>query len=312
MNSLVSIIIPTHNRVHLIGETLESVIAQTYKNWECIVVDDGSNDYTDQLMEFYCERDARIQFYHRPAHKPKGANACRNYGFALSKGAYINWFDSDDIMHPEKLTLQYFAVVKHDLDIHISQSIYFKRTISDDNLNELKSFNFESDLFNDFISYVLKFFTPSSLIKRDFLEKQQITFNEKLHRNQEFEFYIHVLANKAKVTFSDKVLTFVRSHSSSISFSGYAKEKAMSIFYSNFIILQKYPDRINQKSIAVVKDRIITVYSSLLINKDFDSAKEIIDRLSQSLLTNNLYRLKFKLAYFSYRFFNGGNKILRF
>ena len=80
-NPLVSIIIPTYNRAHFIGETLESVLAQTYHNWECIVIDDGSTDYTDELMEFYCEKDSRIQYYHRPSHKPKGANACRNYGF---------------------------------------------------------------------------------------------------------------------------------------------------------------------------------------------------------------------------------------
>ena len=96
-NPLVSIIIPTYNRAHFIGETLESVIAQTYENWECIVVDDGSTDYTDELMEYYCKKDTRIQYHHRPDIKPRGANACRNYGFGVSKGEYINWFDSDDL-----------------------------------------------------------------------------------------------------------------------------------------------------------------------------------------------------------------------
>ncbi|WP_372938266.1 glycosyltransferase family 2 protein, partial [Seonamhaeicola sp.] len=86
---LVSIIIPTYNRAHLIGETLDSVLAQTYTHWECIVVDDGSSDHTSQVVATYCKNDARFQYHQRPLDRPKGANACRNYGFELSKGEYI-------------------------------------------------------------------------------------------------------------------------------------------------------------------------------------------------------------------------------
>lgn len=83
---LVSIIIPTYNRAHLIGETLDSVLAQIYTNWECIVVDDGSTDSTAELLAFYVEKDSRFQYHHRPKDRLKGANACRNYGFELSRG----------------------------------------------------------------------------------------------------------------------------------------------------------------------------------------------------------------------------------
>ena len=105
-NPLVSIIIPTYNRVHLIGETLDSIIAQTYQNWECIVVDDGSTDGTDELMAAYVGQDSRFQYHHRPEERLSGGNAARNYGFEMSKGEYINWFDSDDLMHSEKLEKQ--------------------------------------------------------------------------------------------------------------------------------------------------------------------------------------------------------------
>ena len=56
MRPFVTIIIPTYNRHQLIGETLDSIMAQTYGNWECIVVDDGSSDYTAELMEFYTNK----------------------------------------------------------------------------------------------------------------------------------------------------------------------------------------------------------------------------------------------------------------
>ena len=85
MNPLVSIIILTFNRGHLIGETLDSVMLQTYENWECIVVDDGSRDNTSKLLKSYVQKDSRFQYHHRSSKRLKGANACRNYGFELSK-----------------------------------------------------------------------------------------------------------------------------------------------------------------------------------------------------------------------------------
>ena len=106
MNPLLSIIIPTYNRAHLIGETLDSVLGQTYKNWECIIVDDGSTDKTPEVIANYIQKDSRFQFYNRPSDRPKGANACRNFGYEISTGKYVKWFDSDDIMHPEFLEKQ--------------------------------------------------------------------------------------------------------------------------------------------------------------------------------------------------------------
>lgn len=89
-NPLISIIIPTYNRSCLIGETLDSVLAQTYTNRECIVVDKGSNDNTDQLMAFYVEKEPRIQYYHQLKDRYKGVNACRNYGLEWSNGEFLH------------------------------------------------------------------------------------------------------------------------------------------------------------------------------------------------------------------------------
>ena len=94
---LVSIIIPTYNRAHLIGETLDSVLAQTYTNWECIVVDDGSTDGTDKLIIAYCEKDARLQYFKREI-LPKGASHCRNIGLEKASGEYCMFLDSDDLL----------------------------------------------------------------------------------------------------------------------------------------------------------------------------------------------------------------------
>ena len=109
---LVSVIIPTYNRAHLIGETLDSVLAQTYQNWECIIVDDGSTDNSDEVIGEYVNKDSRFKYYHRPEEHLPGGNGARNYGFKMSQGKYIQWFDSDDLMVAEKLELKVRAMLE--------------------------------------------------------------------------------------------------------------------------------------------------------------------------------------------------------
>src|SRR5699024_7007376 len=103
MSALISIIIPTFNRAHLIGETLDSIIAQTYQNWECIVVDDGSTDNTDEVLKAYCEKDPRFVFITKPKQLLPKPSASRNLGIKLSKANFINFLDSDDLMLAHKI-----------------------------------------------------------------------------------------------------------------------------------------------------------------------------------------------------------------
>jgi len=97
---LVSVIIPTYNRAALLCEAVDSVLQQTYRNIEVIVVDDGSTDDTTAVMEKYGDR---VRYSRRPN---AGVNAARNLGFKQSKGEFIALLDSDDLWAPYKLELQ--------------------------------------------------------------------------------------------------------------------------------------------------------------------------------------------------------------
>src|SRR5690606_1711227 len=105
----------------------------------CIVVDDGSTDETEALLEHYIEKDSRFQFHKRPdAHLP-GGNGARNYGFNLSKGVYIQWFDSDDLMMPNKIELSVYQIQNIKKDLVISNFHFIgkqpkKRILEFDNL----------------------------------------------------------------------------------------------------------------------------------------------------------------------------------
>ncbi len=100
MNPTVSVIIPTYNRCNLLIEAVDSVLSQTYDNYELIVVDDGSTDETPSLMPDY---NPRIRYIWQDN---QGESAARNRGMALARGEYIAFLDSDDLWLPEKLSFQ--------------------------------------------------------------------------------------------------------------------------------------------------------------------------------------------------------------
>jgi hypothetical protein len=95
----VSIIVPVYNREDLLPETLDSVRAQTFTDWECVIVDDGSTDESFAVAERYAAEDPRFRALRREG-EPKGANRCRNQGFAASTGEYVIFLDSDDLLAP--------------------------------------------------------------------------------------------------------------------------------------------------------------------------------------------------------------------
>lgn len=102
---LVSILIPAYNSEQLIGETIESALAQTYRNREIIVVDDGSKDGTLGVARRYRADGVRTLTQTR-----LGAAAARNNAYSVCRGDYIQWLDADDILHPEKIEKQVEAI----------------------------------------------------------------------------------------------------------------------------------------------------------------------------------------------------------
>lgn len=99
---LVSVIMPCFNSSEFISTAIESVIAQTYSHWELIIVDNGSQDDTVQIVNSYCEKDKRVSIY---SERDKGAARARNRGISHSSGKYLAFLDSDDIWDPKKLEL---------------------------------------------------------------------------------------------------------------------------------------------------------------------------------------------------------------
>lgn len=124
MNSI-SIVIPTYNREKLLQKTLDSIIAQTNPNWECIVVDDHSTDNTMDLLQEYHDKDSRIRFA-KNTHR-KGAPGARNTGLELTKNDWVMFFDSDNLMYDNLIE----TVMKNSDDEH-DVFVWFSNVISSD------------------------------------------------------------------------------------------------------------------------------------------------------------------------------------
>ena len=131
---LVSVIIPVYNRAGLISETLDSLTRQTYPNWEAIVVDDGSTDGAYELVENIAESEKRIRLFKRDC-EPKGAPVCRNIGIEKSKGRYVIFLDSDDLMKDFCIERRIHFFEKFpDEDFLVFQSVLFEKKTDDRNL----------------------------------------------------------------------------------------------------------------------------------------------------------------------------------
>jgi glycosyltransferase involved in cell wall biosynthesis len=128
---LVSIVVPNFNRASIICETLDSVAKQSYSNWECIIVDDGSTDDSESVIRAYCEKDARFKYFSRNR-IPKGAPTCRNIGLEKSCGEYVIFLDSDDLLASWCLEKRIQIIEQHsNNDLWVFPTVHFIFTPED-------------------------------------------------------------------------------------------------------------------------------------------------------------------------------------
>ena len=212
----ISIIIPVFNRAILLPTTLNSIIEQTFTDWECILVDDHSSDASFEVMEEYQKKDVRFKAYRRPGVLKKGANACRNFGFTKSTAPLIKWFDSDDIMLFNHLDIAYQTLIEKNLDFVVTDTVNFDHK---DGKIKGKPYNFDKKkaiiTSENFAISNIGWITDDFLGIREILEK--FKFNEVITTDgDEYNFFVRLLNYSNKGVFIDEVLTHRRIHDASL------------------------------------------------------------------------------------------------
>lgn len=213
MNILVSIIIPTYNRADLLKETLISVSKQKLISWECIIVDDGSEDHTRYIVNEFIDADKRFSYFLRPSTYAKGASSCRNYGFLKSKGKYIQWLDDDDLISDNKLFSQVqtlksceSAIATCDWDILWPGKKYFRR-----NLLNGKDFLLPKEYFEE-LRKQQTFVPPHTFLAPRYVVEKAGLWHPNLTLNDDAEFFSRVVVEAKKVVSSPNCYVLYREH----------------------------------------------------------------------------------------------------
>ncbi|WP_336094495.1 glycosyltransferase family 2 protein [Leeuwenhoekiella sp. CH_XMU1409-2] len=207
-----SIIIPVYNGEEYLKETLTSIQKQTYLNWECVVVDDGSRDSSVNIAELFALHDTRFKIFQRPASLPKGANSCRNFGFDQITGDFVNWFDADDYMLPQFIETKMQAF-KNNVKLVISSGFFTNELL--ENKKPMHVFQTQ-ELYTDYFLWKLKLTTASVALKKSFLTDKSL-FDNTLEKSQEFEFFTRLFVDLSSESYRiiEKELFLYRSHPSS-------------------------------------------------------------------------------------------------
>ena len=210
---LVSIIIPCYNQGRFLNDCLQSVFKQTYAIWECIIIDDGSTDKTQQVAEKWTKNDFRFHFIKIPN---QGVSAARNVGLSRAKGEWIQFLDADDYLDPTKLNKS-IQIYKNDKTVNFIVT-NFRHFTTDFNVTTPAFCNLKKEYltvkkmlyeWNDTFSLPIH----TVLLKKELVG--DLLFPVGLTAQEDWFFWVSIFKKKCHIYFIDKPLVLYRSHANS-------------------------------------------------------------------------------------------------
>ena len=192
----ISVIIPTYNRKHTLQRAIDSVLAQKFKPFEIIIVDDGSKDGT---KEWLLQNYPSVQYIHQPNN---GVSSARNKGIQISQGSWIALLDSDDEWMPEKLEYQSrFIEVNRNSSFCHTNEIWIRNGVRVNQMKKHKKYG--GDIFKHCLD-ICRISPSSSIIKKDVFEEVG-AFDESLTVCEDYDLWLRVTA-KFNILFLDEPL----------------------------------------------------------------------------------------------------------
>ncbi|WP_430934762.1 glycosyltransferase family 2 protein [Saccharicrinis sp. 156] len=216
MTPLVSVIIPCFNPEKFIAQTLNSVLQQTYKSLEILIIDDHSTDNSYAIAQNFAKEHPQIVKVLK--NESKGACAARNMGFQHSKGAYIQYLDADDLLSPQKIEKQVTSLIDYPDSIAVCATWNFT-----DNINNATNtdapYLFSTDQACDFFINLWggnkkepnMVQTSAWLTPRTLIEKNG-SWNISLSKDQDGEFFARIALNSNGIKFVPDIKNFYRKH----------------------------------------------------------------------------------------------------
>ncbi|TDE04583.1 glycosyltransferase family 2 protein [Flavobacterium hiemivividum] len=299
---VVSVIIPTFNRSELLVEAISSIRKQTYKDWECIIVDDGSTDNTKIEVDKIILEDCRIQYVAKPEVLPRGAASSRNFGLELSKGNFIQWLDDDDIISENKIELQLKelfqlenkkAIACCNWDF-LSEREYFKRDYIFKDKSKLTANQYFYELRKQ-LTYcpIHVFLIPRSLILKGG------NWNVLLSLNDDAEFMCRMVIESNYIIHTDNCFAYYREHNTYPNYriSNRRDIDALESYLISLRLMRAYLLSSNIKQDAFFKWKLLNVFYDYwkvypeVLKKQYYFFKEIGINLDYAYF----YKLRYKL-----------------
>ncbi|WP_339865435.1 glycosyltransferase family A protein [uncultured Algoriphagus sp.] len=269
----VSVIIPSYNYADFLPECLESVLAQTWQDWEVLIIDDGSTDNTKKVAEKYQKKDSRIIYHYQ---ENKGLSNARNTGINLSKGEYLQFLDSDDMISQDKLTLQVAHLEQNpDLSLSYCKSWYFLGTTPDQLHSDLLLQNSTTHPVLDGKGYgILQVLTKgnftavsSPLIRRSIIEEYR-PFPESVTNSEDWYFWLKTALKGHHFQFLDNPLAFtkIRVHGKSMS------QKTFSMYYGELQLRNWLDGQLQQIELKPNEKQNLLILNKVQEEKLFEHA----------------------------------------
>ena len=281
-SSLVSIIIAVYNGEKYIHKCLNSIKNQSYKNFEVILVDDGSTDSSGVICDSFAEIDDRFKVIHK---SNSGCSAARNIGLKEACGEYIGIVDQDDCLSVDYI--EYFMNLIHEYNVPIATSLFIQNFIGEE-LPTNDCANDKIELWSGIeaaeamLMYILQIGPWNKLIKKSLLIENSITFKEDFYCGEGFAFSIECFQNSSYVAVGKKRVYYYRidnnsSGSSTFSINKYNSSIRAQQYMRNILIdKSEYADDILKFSLW----KTISDYFTLLVvsgekKKYFNEYKEM-------------------------------------
>ena len=220
MNQLISVIVPCYNQAQYLDECLQSVLDQTYQDWECIIVNDGSPDNTEEVAKNWVEKDSRFKYFYK---ENRGLSSARNLGIEKSIGKYLFFLDSDDWLASPNTFNTFINYLQVDSTIEVIvgnlQEIRIEGIKPSSLLNNKIQENTVLDkerIFDYFLKQKFSVIACNKLILKDVLTKNKIIFKDKIFHEDELFTFTMLIFLKKVLLIKDITYTYNRINLNSI------------------------------------------------------------------------------------------------
>jgi len=281
----VSVITPAYNQSHYLGEAIQSVLLQTYPEFEIVVVDDGSTDGTAEVAQSF--QDARIRYLYQ---ENRGLSAARNTGIQNSNGEYLTFLDSDDKFLPDKL-----AILVEELESHPDICLAAGQAIPIDETGKSIGKTFDKPIPGDLRQLLMgnPLHVGSVLLRRS-CQQEVGYFDETLRSYEDWDMWLRLARNGCRMTWIPRPVSYYRFHTAQMTRIGGQMTKATFAVLDNVFDDPDLPESWKTFRLQAYSNAYLRAAAQAYLAKDFQHASDDLRQaitLNPELITGNAHVL---------------------